>query len=231
MTTEEGSEAAWTLSHHRGSAQEFHDREVDFTAGRQVWWFEVVKPTVVLGSTQDASVLRPGAVAELGVEVARRRSGGGAVWLAPGQTTWVDVVLPAADPRWDDDVSRATYWLGEAWVKALAALGRPGGEVHRGALVATRWSSLVCFGGVGPGEVLVGGAKVVGISQRRTRHGARFQCAVLHAWDPGPLVSVLALDERDRAQGVRDLASAATGLGSNSSQTVVQALLGSLTAS
>jgi hypothetical protein len=28
------------------------------------------------------------------------------------------------------------------------------------------------------------GAKVVGISQRRTRLGARFQCAVYHAWRP-----------------------------------------------
>ncbi|HEX4903649.1 MAG TPA: hypothetical protein VFV42_12605, partial [Acidimicrobiales bacterium] len=50
----------------------------------------------------------------------------------------------------------------------------------------------VCFAGRGPGEVLLGEAKVVGISQRRTRAGARFQCAVPVRWDPAPLAAVLA---------------------------------------
>jgi lipoate-protein ligase A len=34
----------------------------------------------------------------------------------------------------------------------------------------------VCFAGVGPGEVLTGDRKLVGLSQRRTRHGIRIQC-------------------------------------------------------
>ena len=42
---------------------------------------------------------------------------------------------------------------------------------------------VVCFAGTGPGEVLVAGRKVVGISQRRTRAGARFQCSVPILWD------------------------------------------------
>ena len=45
-------------------------------------------------------------------------------------------------------------------------------------MACTGWCPLVCFAGVGPGEVLAGGRKLVGISQRRTRAGARFQCAV-----------------------------------------------------
>ena len=49
----------------------------------------------------------------------------------------------------------------------------------------------VCFAGLGPGEVTVDGRKVVGISQRRTRAWARFQCAALGRWDPAALAELL----------------------------------------
>lgn len=174
------------------------------------------------------SVVDEAAAAAAGVEVVRRRSGGGAVWLAPGTVTWVDVVLPAGDPHWVDDVGRSSLWLGDAWARALVALGVPDPTVHRGPLVRTRWSPLVCFAGVGPGEVLVDGRKVVGISQRRTRAGARFQCAVLHHWDPVPLAGVLSLSDADRAELVDDLAPVAVGLGTVEPAAVVANLLAAL---
>jgi len=87
------------------------------------------------------------------------------------------------------------------WADALAALGVNGGAVHRGAMVRTAWSGHVCFAGVGGGEVMRNGRKVVGISQRRSRNAARFQCALYHRWDaaahaelfrrPGPSVDDL----------------------------------------
>lgn len=185
--------APWPLEHRRGSAVDFHALELLDPMRRALWWFEVTERAVVLGSTQaDVVVDRPWAEAHH-VEVARRRSGGGAVWLAPGEVTWVDVLLPAGDDRWDDDVVRAASWLGEAWAEVLERLGIGEPEVHHGGLVSTPWSRLVCFAGIGPGEVTVGGQKVVGISQRRTRAGARFQCALLHRWDPVPLARALAL--------------------------------------
>ena len=49
----------------------------------------------------------------------------------------------------------------------------------------------MCFAGLGPGEVTVDGRKVVGISQRRTRAAARFQCVVLERWDPDAVVALL----------------------------------------
>ncbi len=55
-----------------------------------------------------------------------------------------------------------------------------------------RWAELVCFAGIGPGEVLLGGRKLVGISQRRTRNGSRFQCMVHTRWSPDVLVDLLA---------------------------------------
>jgi hypothetical protein len=123
---------------------------------------------------------------------------------------WVDVLLPRGDPLWDDDVARATHWLGDVWAEAV------GGDavVHRGPNVRTRWSSLVCFGGLGSGEVLdqPGGAKVVGISQRRTRAGARFQCAALARWDAVGILGLLALSPTEREEAAAELANAATGV-------------------
>ena len=56
----------------------------------------------------------------------------------PGEVLWVDVVVPADDPLWDDDVGRATHWLGELWAAALAALRRGGRDAcTRGAMVRT----------------------------------------------------------------------------------------------
>ena len=84
--------------------------------------------------------------------------------------------------------------------------------MHEGTLRTTRWSRLVCFAGLGPGEVTVGGAKVVGIAQRRTRAGARFQCALLHRWDPVAVTALLALGPDDRSQAAADLGRVATGV-------------------
>jgi lipoate---protein ligase len=93
--------------------------------------------------------------------------------------------------------------LGEAWAEALG----DGAEVHRGGMVHTAWSALVCFAGLGPGEVTRAGRKLVGISQRRTRDAARLQCAVYSTWDPGTLASVLRLEPADRTRLVHDLGS------------------------
>ncbi len=178
----------WAVERSAGSAAAFHGREVPDPARRAVWVFDVAGPALVLGSTQPLSVVVPGAL----VEVVRRRSGGGAVLLVPGAVVWIDVIVPRGDVLWDDDVGRASWWLGRAWVRALGACGVAGAQVHTGPLVRTRWSGLVCFAGLGPGEVTVDGVKAVGISQRRTRSAARFQCCAYLRWDPVAMVDVLA---------------------------------------
>jgi lipoate-protein ligase A len=98
--------------------------------------------------------------------------------------------------------------VGEAWAAALGELG-VSAEVHRGPLVRSEWSTEVCFAGLGPGEVTVDGRKVVGISQRRTRAAARFQCAALGRWDPAAAVTLLGLPPR----AAEDLRGAAAGVG------------------
>jgi lipoate-protein ligase A len=174
----------------------------------------VSAPAVVLGSTQQLSVVDNERAQAAGVVVARRRSGGGAVLVTPADPFWVDAWIPRGDPLWLDDVARAFDWVGDTWGRALEGLGITGVSVHRGGLApCTSWSSLVCFGGVGTGEVLdADGRKVVGISQRRTRAGAWFHGACLRRWEPGPLLDVLSLDADQRVAAQADLAEAATGI-------------------
>lgn len=205
--------ADWPVEHHRGSAAEFHERTIPDAPSPALWWFEVERPAVVLGSTQRGDAVDLAAASAAGIEIAKRRSGGGAVLLEPGAVIWVDVILPASDPRWEQDVGRSFAWLGAAWVRVLRELGLDGAEAHAGPLLRRPWSDLVCFAGLGPGEVTVGDRKVVGISQRRTRAGARFQCALLQRWDPQVLLDVLALSPEERARAAADLATSAQGVG------------------
>ena len=127
---------------------------------------------------------------------------------------WVDVWVPVGDPLWQDDVGRAFDWLGDAWVAALGGLGVSGVSAHRGGyVVCTRWATSVCFGGVGTGEVVTDdGRKVVGLAQRRNRHGAWFHSACYLRWDPAPLVGLLAMAEPDRLAGMAGLGGAAVGV-------------------
>jgi lipoate-protein ligase A len=171
----------------------------------------VTAPAIVLGSTQADTVVDRGRLASAGLDLARRPSGGGAVLVRAGELLWADVFVPVGDPLWTDDVGRAFYWLGHAWVSALGALGIAA-RWHEGPLHETRWSRLVCFAGFGPGEVLIGGRKVVGLSQRRTRAGARFHCAALRAWDAGALLDVLVLSDVDRARAANELGTVAAGV-------------------
>lgn len=183
--------SGWLVERHRGRAGELHALEVPDDGVARVWVLEVTAPAVVLGSTQPDEVVDAEAADAAGVEVARRRSGGGAVWVAPGDPHWIDVVVPRSHHLWDDDVGRAFLPVGRAWQAALATLGISATRLHEGGLACGPLGGTVCFAGRGPGEVLLGDAKVVGISQRRTRAGARFQCAVPVRWDPGPLASLL----------------------------------------
>lgn len=208
----------WRVEHLRATPAELHGRQVDGVRSLAV--LEATSPALVLGSTQRPGDVDDEVARRLGVDVVTRRSGGGAVLVEPGGVVWIDVVLPRADPRWDDDVGRAAWWVGEAWAAALVEAGVAGAEVHRGPMVRTALSRQVCFAGLGPGEVTAEGAKVVGIAQRRTRHLAWFQCAAPLRWDPEPLGRLLGVD----ATTVR-----VRPLGGLDADSVIPRVLGALT--
>lgn len=186
------SKPVWSVERVEGSAADFHAREPDVALGRQAWWYAVSRRALALGSAQPAATIDREACERHGIEVIRRRSGGGAVLMLPGELLWLDVVIPRGDPLWDDDIGRSMWWLGDVWARSLCALGQSEVTVHHGPFVASSWSANVCFDGIGAGEVLVGGAKAVGISQRRTRHWARLQSAVHTVWRPDVMTALLA---------------------------------------
>lgn len=202
----------WTVTRTEGDAGPFHARPVPAGAGHEVWIHDVRRPALVLGSTQSPSLLDTARAAADGVEVCKRRSGGGIVPLTPGEDCWLDVIVPRRSPLWDDDVGRAFDWLGRAWAITLDGLRptstpsraagspsateavEPGPEVYAGPLQGGSAGRLICFASLGPGEVTVGANKVVGISQRRTRDAARFQCVAVGRWRPDLLTAYVAAD-------------------------------------
>ena len=123
--------------------------------------------------------------------------------VRPGAMIWIDVVVPHGVAP--DDIRGAMVWIGERWRRAVAPFAElapsadltgtvgvaPELAVHSGGMVETAWSDLICFAGIGPGEVLLNGRKLVGLSQRRTRRGLRIQglvhCSALTALLPGLL--------------------------------------------
>lgn len=243
----------WVFEEVSGSAAELHDGSADLldppggVVCRRVRVLHAVRPAVVLGSGQPDEVVDGARAARAGLDVARRRSGGGAVLVGPGESVWVDLVVPRGDPLWSEDVRTSMAWVGEVWSAALSGLVPSALSVWRGAMLRTRWSELVCFAGVGPGEVIVAPAhgpggpahgpggpahrsvtKLVGVSQRRSRRGALLQSAALLRWRPSDLLDVLALDPAVRRQAALEVGSAALGIGPLHPETVLAAFVEAL---
>lgn len=173
----------WRVERSSGPASVFHARELPQPAVPMAWVFEVDRPAIVVGSRQPLEDLDRNEVEGASIEIVRRRSGGGAVLLEPGGTVWIDVIVPRGDRLWSDDVVASASWLGEAWAEVLDELGVGEVQVHHGPLVADPLAPVLCFAALGPGEVSAGNGKTVGLSQRRTRDAARFQCTVPLVWN------------------------------------------------
>jgi lipoate-protein ligase A len=198
----------WTVETRVGSVAELHADDGSPPAGRRVRIAQPTEAALVLGSGQGPAVVEAAVVAAEGIAVVRRRTGGGIVLVEPGAQLWLDLWIPADDVLFESDVGRSFDWLGEVWQAALASHGVQA-DRHGGVLVCGRWGRVVCFAGRGPGELVVGGRKVVGLAQRRGRWGARFQASALLRWEPARLVGLLALSPEQRAEAARDLAEVA----------------------
>lgn len=159
--------------------------------------FVPTAPAIVLGSTQRDEIVDAAFIAARCLEVARRRSGGGAV-LVDESVVWVDFAIARDDPLWDDDIARSMQWLGRLWARALARIDIVA-EVHKGPAVVTPLARALCFCGIGHGEVVVEARKAIGISQRRTRDGARFQ-TMLHTRYDDTWIDALRFIDRDDAR-------------------------------
>lgn len=170
-------------------------------------WYRSTDRVLVLGRGQPLPVDRPP------VPVLARHSGGGAVLMDP-QLLCLDVALPAGHRLLEGDLTAVFARVGRVWHGGLSELGIPGLSMHEGPGTANRRGdararllAAVCFATVGPGEVLAGGRKLVGLAQRRRRPGALVQCGLLRRWRPEPLLAALGADPDDP-----EVAAAAVGL-------------------
>ena len=192
-----------------------------------VWSMTPSSAAVVLGSAQKRESVDDDAADRLGLPLERRRSGGGLVVVRPGAGLWIDIVIGRDDPRWVDDVSVAAAWVGATWVEALSASG-VSASVFAGPTIEPDLGRVVCFAGIGVGEVVRNGRKLVGISQRRDRRGARVQCVVHTAFDAVETASIVA-DPAQRAAIASRLEQAVATLSPDQAATAVGALTEQLT--
>jgi lipoate---protein ligase len=144
-------------------------------------WSQAQPRSLVLGRSAGDPVADLEAAARLGIEVVRRRSGGGpVVW--DGNLLGLDVWLPRGHPLAPDDVVETYRWLGEALASGLQEVGVSSARVlgidearagWPGSTPADLAAGRSCFGGLSPYEVVADGRKVVGLAQVRRPTGTR----------------------------------------------------------
>ncbi|NNN19120.1 MAG: hypothetical protein HKL84_04625 [Acidimicrobiaceae bacterium] len=169
---------SWRIIGEVGLASEMHSDPMRFAGLRTARFIDVTRSALVLGSNQNFGDVDLQALNRLSAELVVRKSGGGAVFLSPGGQLWVDIAIPKDDQLYDEDVSKSFHVIGEIFFGVLSDFGVHNLVIHTGRLVGGQLSKKICFAGLGPGEITCEGAKVVGMSQRRTSLGAVFQCTV-----------------------------------------------------
>jgi lipoate-protein ligase A len=127
-----------------------------------------------------------------GVEVLTRRAGGGAV-LVDQHMICGAICIPLPDARAGADLTASYRWLGEALQAGLARWGVPRTDLVEVAAARADVAALrarvpeplaqlildTCYGTLSPHELVVNGAKLVGLAQVRRRHAALFQLGIL----------------------------------------------------
>lgn len=188
-----------------GATAELHHEPMP-TAGERVemWIMRPTSVSIAMGSSQQPDQFDEQRLAADHIALASRRSGGGAVFIDPAATVWIDVVGPRTSWLWSPDLAKNFVAVGRLWQQALAEVGVEA-ELWNQAGERTTASSLACWAGLGWGELHLAGTKVVGLSQRRTRWGVRVQCmAVLD--DSAARVADYFADRSDRSAVAEALA-------------------------
>lgn len=151
---------------------------------------------LVLGSRQSEHLIDRKRAAQRNIEVIRRRSGGGIVLVDPHRSLWIDIEIGADDPRYVAEPLGMMEQVGRWWLAALTSLDCVPPDIWQfvGQTGNDSNGELVCFAGRSHGELMVEQSKLVGLSQRRTRDGARVQ-GQLHFVDPTDEILALLVEE------------------------------------
>ena len=170
-----------------------------------LYWSQAEPEGLVLGFSQQPSILNAGTLAHQPRPLYHRRAGGAAVLVGP-HLLGLDVLLPAGHPLALPDLVESYRWLGETWVATLRELGietravTPT-EAHtlrdrlKQPAIRERESILrrACYGSLSPYEVVATdkNLKVVGLDMIRRRAGTLLQAGVLLHWDTQKLAAIL----------------------------------------
>lgn len=192
------NETGWCHVVQRARVFELHARKYPSDITRTIYWNQPTDSALVVGSAQSLSDIRDTQYAQP-PSLVKRASGGGAVLVTPDNMIWFDVVIGVHDPLWDCDITRSFFWLGATIRDALAACGCDALELHEAGLTQNAWSQLVCAASVGPGEVMMKGRKVVGLSQKRRRAFAVFQCMINRKFAARAMSDALGIAELQRS--------------------------------
>jgi len=170
-----------------------------------VWTYEA--PAVVLGCSQRSELAALQTRAPQ-IPALVRASGGGAVLTGPWMVS-SSVVVPLSHPWVAPRINDSYQPLAELYVRLLAPLGVeaagvppaevPGMDARLGPKIA--WS---CYGSLGAWEVVDRGRgrKLVGLAQRRQRHGMLLVAGTLVQTPDWPLLCA-ALGHAEDAQAMR----------------------------
>ena len=89
----------------------------------ELWVMQPSATALVMGSSQKPEQFDADRLAGDGVALAGRRSGGGAVFIEPASTVWIDVLAPRSSPWWSAELAENFILVGRVWQQALVSLG------------------------------------------------------------------------------------------------------------
>ena len=191
-----------------------------------LYWSQAEPEGLVLGFSQQPTILNTQVLAHHPLPIYHRRAGGTAVLVGP-HLLGLDVMLPAGHPLILPDLVENYRWLGETWVATLRELGIATRAVspteahaQRDLLKqpATRARESVlrraCYGSLSPYEVVATtkNLKVVGLDMIRRRTGTLLQAGVLLHWDTEKLSALLGHTPQEQAILLEGLRERAVGL-------------------
>lgn len=193
-------------------------------------WSQASAPGLVLGRAARDPELDSRALERAGIAVHRRSSGGGAVLWDSGLLA-LDVALPPSHDLVARDVVETYAFLGRAFGQALVGLGIDGVNVvtveeARRLPTPQGLRTLACFGSLSPYEVTVEGAKTLGLSQVRRRHGTLLQAGLLLDHDADTFARLFGEEEDAAGELERSVATVGDRVGASEVIAAVEEVLG-----
>ena len=182
----------WTIETKYSETALAHEANLGEWRKPTVWVIEPKDSCLVLGKSQRGrDFLNSSYLEEQNINLTVRQSGGGSVLVSPDDMLWVDIFIPKESKFWIADIAKASIWIGRIWHDALERLGIEC-SLFDESFSRSEASDLICFIGRAPGELFIDNRKILGISQRRSKFGTRFQCALIINWKPEHMIAAYA---------------------------------------